>query len=372
MLSSQTLLKFFSFFIFLILFYLPFHAQAQTYKVGVGDENRFVMRNDDGSYTGFEIELWKEIAKQLNIQYEFQDVKLFPMLLEDLKTDKVDFGLWMMTIDRARSEYVRFTYPYFVSSLAILTPAKGHTFGILIRPIFKPMVLRLILTIFIIMFIFGNVLWVTEQGPNSIISKKYFPGIFQAMWCTFAIQSTIGFGDIIPRRWIARLLSIPIWICGLLLVAVITAQLLTNYTSEIYHSPIRDYRDLSGKVVASVAGTSAVETIDTLGVKKLITVPHENDLEALYPRLESGEIDAIVFDYTYLFDLKDTLKKKGKNPFLVSDRFHQQFYAIAMNKKLADANPELFEKINLKILELSDNGFIHQLHLKWFGNLDIQ
>ncbi len=368
----KTLSKFFLLLTFLLLSHFPFSLEAQTYKVGVGSENRFIIHNEDGSYTGYEIELWKEIAKQLSINYQFEEIALFPTLLEELKTNQLDFGLWMMTMDRARSDYVKFTYPYFVSSLAILTPAKGHTFGILIRPIFKPMVARLIITIFVIMFIFGNVLWFTEKGHNSIISTKYFPGIFQAMWCTFAIQSTIGFGDITPHRWLARLLSIPIWICGLLLVAVITAQLLTNYTQELYHSPIKDYRDLSGKVVASVAGTTAMDTLDTLGVKKLITVPDVDNLKSLYPRLESGEIDAIVFDYPALVDLKATLQKEGKNPYLVADRFHQQFYAIAMNRKLAEANPELFEKINLKILELADNGFIHHLHLKWFGNLEVQ
>ena len=180
------------------------------------------------------------------------------------------------------------------------------------------------------------------------------------------------FRDIIPRRWIARIISIPIWICGLLLVAIITAQLLTNYTNEAFHSPLHDYQDLNGKVVATVAGSNAVEALEDLGVKKLITVPTAADLKALYPRLESKEIDAIVFDYPAIADLADTLQKEGKRPFIVADHFHQQFYAIALNKKFAESHPELLENINLKILELKDNGFIRHLRRKWFGKLGIQ
>ncbi len=360
------------FFFILFCFLIPSSLKAENYKVGIGIENRFINQNDDGSYTGFEIDLWKEIAKQLKIEYSFQKEDLFPQLLDQLKKGEVDFGIWMMSMNRERADYITYSYPYFVSDLAILTPAYGHTIGILLRPIFKPIVARLIIMIVIVMFVSGNILWLTERGPNSIISDKYFPGIFQAMWCSFAIQSTIGFGDIIPRRWIARIISIPIWICGLLLVAIITAQLLTNYTNEAFHSPLHDYQDLNGKVVATVAGSNAVEALEDLGVKKLITVPTAADLKALYPRLESKEIDAIVFDYPAIADLADTLQKEGKRPFIVADHFHQQFYAIALNKKFAESHPELLENINLKILELKDNGFIRHLRRKWFGKLGIQ
>lgn len=335
-------------------------------------ENRFTIQNADGSFTGFEVDLWKEIAKQLNLEYHFEAVNLFPNLLDELKTGQVDFGIGMISMGRERSDYIQFTYPYFASNLGIFTAAKRHTFGTLIRPVLTPIVARIIIMICVVIFVFGNILWISERGDGSAISRSYFPGIFEAMWCTFAIQSTIGFGDVIPRRWVARLLSIPIWICGLLLVAVITAQLLTNYTNEEFYSLLKDHRDLSGKVVATVSGTMAADTLDDLGVKKLITVPTAADLQSLYPRLESGEIDALVFDYPSLAVLTENIKARKTRPFLVGDRFHEQFYAIAMNKKLAETHPELWTKINLKILELRDSGFINSLHVKWFGNLDVQ
>lgn len=343
----------------------------EIYKVGIGLSDRFIERNSDGSVSGFEIALWEEIAKNLEIKFSYQQIEPFSRVLEELKNGQIDIALAQISMSRDRADFAEFSHPYFVSSLAILTTERSDRPLVkTMRPLFTPIVGKTILIFIFIMFMFGNILWFAEQGKHSFISKHYFPGIFQAMWCAFAIQSTIGFGDIIPHRWIARLISIPIWICGLFLVAIITAQLLAAYTSEQYLSPIHNYRDLRGKVIATEEGSTAAKIADTLGSKQIILV--QENLKDLYPRLEEGKIDAIIFDYPDLANMANILKKEGRHPFIVPGQFDQQMYSIAINNKVAAANPNLLERINLQILEFKDSGFIHQLKEKWFGDLGIR
>lgn len=342
---------------------------SKNYQVGILLQDRFIERNSDNTYTGYEIELWETIAKNLNLSYSYRVISPFPKLLDELQTNDIDIGLGTISMNRERADYIDFTHSYFVSSLGILTQSeKKNSLSELLEPLLQPVIRKMILLFFLVTFFFGNIMWFAERKRHSIISANYFPGIFQAMWCCFAIQSTIGFGDIIPNRWLARILSIPIWICGLFLVAIITAQLLAFYTSEQYLSPIQNYNDLKGKTIGVVKGTLAARVADGLGAKQIIQV-NEN-LEALYPKIEKGEMDALVGDFPHLANIFKDLKTKGKNPFLAPQHFYPELYSIAINRKLSVAEPELVEAINLQVLSLRDNGSLEHLKEKWFGDLE--
>lgn len=346
------------------------HASRPPLKVGILPQDRFVERNADGSYTGFEVDLWESIAKAVGLEFRFVQIQPFSKLLDEIADGHIDIGIATITMDHERADYISFTHPYFVSSLGILARAQGQrTVLSVLYPLFRPIIGKMLLLFVFAMFIFGNILWATERGKHSIISRHYFPGIFQAMWCTFAIQSTIGFGDIIPNQWVARLLAIPIWICGLFLVAIITAQLLAAYTSEQLISPIHSYKDLRGRSVGVIEGTVAAEVVDGLGVKKVFEVP--GNLKGLYARVERGEIDAVVADYPSLADLAAELRAQGKKPYLAPQHFYQEMYSFAINRKLAEANPKLLEQINLQILTLRDNGYLDHLKNKWFADLGL-
>ncbi len=350
---------------------LPSPLLAHTYKVGIQPEDRFMIQNSDETYSGFEVELWNEIAKQLKLDFQFVLESSFPKLLEDLKDGNLDLAIATITMTYDRSQYAEFSYPYFITSLGILTKEKEQNSLIkVLHPLLKPIVGKTVILFMLVMFIFGNILWFTERQKHSIISPHYFPGIFQAMWCTFAIQSTIGFGDIIPHRWIARLLSIPIWLFGIFMVAIITAQLLTAYTNEQEFSSIHNYHDLRGKIVATVANTTSAKILDTLDVRKIILV--NGNLATVYPDIARGRVDAIVYDYPYLATIANFLKKQGSHPYLVPESFDQQMYSIALNKNISNSNPALIKNINEKILEFRDNGFIDHLKFKWFGDLGIR
>jgi glutamine transport system substrate-binding protein len=79
-----------------------------------------------GEYTGFDIELWKEIAARLNLEYKMQPMD-FNGIIPGLQTAQVDVGIAGMTITEERGKVVDFSDPYYDSGLSILVRADDDT-----------------------------------------------------------------------------------------------------------------------------------------------------------------------------------------------------------------------------------------------------
>ena len=82
----------------------------------------FEFKDEKGKYTGFDIELWKEIAKRLGLEYKMQPMD-FNGIIPGLQTSQVGVGIAAMTITDERAKVVDFSDPYYDSGLSILVKA---------------------------------------------------------------------------------------------------------------------------------------------------------------------------------------------------------------------------------------------------------
>lgn len=74
----------------------------------------------------------------------------------------------------------------------------------------------------------------TMMVASSLIFYLYEPGVYtfgDGMWLSFAIVTTIGFGDINATSLVGRLISVILGIYGILVVAVITS-IIVNFYNE--------------------------------------------------------------------------------------------------------------------------------------------
>ncbi len=78
----------------------------------------FEFRDESGNYTGFDIELWQELAKRANLQYKFQPMD-FNGIIPALQTKNVDAAIAGITISPERVAVVDFTKPYYNTGLMI-------------------------------------------------------------------------------------------------------------------------------------------------------------------------------------------------------------------------------------------------------------
>ena len=95
-------------------------GQAEELIVGCDTGFRpFVFIGSGGSYTGFEVELWRIIAERQGLDYRLIRMD-FTSLIPALVEKKIDVALGGITINAERERIIDFSYPHFHSSLRLL------------------------------------------------------------------------------------------------------------------------------------------------------------------------------------------------------------------------------------------------------------
>src|SRR5580704_7766904 len=93
----------------------------QKLIVGVAPGPPFNILNPDGSWTGISIELWREIADELGLDYEFRETDLIGNF-DGLAQGWLDVAVGPLTITERREEICDFSHAFFSSSMAVAVP----------------------------------------------------------------------------------------------------------------------------------------------------------------------------------------------------------------------------------------------------------
>ncbi|XP_057294976.1 putative potassium channel protein RPA4233 [Hydractinia symbiolongicarpus] len=74
----------------------------------------------------------------------------------------------------------------------------------------------------------GILIWFVERKRNPEISESFFKGAPTGIWCSLVTMTTVGYGDVVPKHFISRIL-ISAWILlALSLAAILTATVSEN------------------------------------------------------------------------------------------------------------------------------------------------
>ena len=113
----------------LILIIFPGVSQAEPLIIGCDHSFKpFVFKGKDGKHTGFDIDLWAAIAKDLNLEYELKPMA-FDALIPALLEKKIDVALAGMTINSGRERLIDFSFPYFESGTRLMVRADDTRIG---------------------------------------------------------------------------------------------------------------------------------------------------------------------------------------------------------------------------------------------------
>ena len=155
-------------------------SQEKSLTVAIKVLSPCVMETESG-YTGFDAELWEQIAKYLKLEFNYRLTDQWK-IFSDLVEGKADIAFSCMPITHEWEETVDFSHHYLESGMRILVLNKS-TFSIkqTLKSIFSPLVLTTLGALFVFIIICGNAVWYVEKGSR-IIDNKYFPGILEAFW----------------------------------------------------------------------------------------------------------------------------------------------------------------------------------------------
>jgi ABC-type amino acid transport substrate-binding protein len=225
-----------------------------------------------------------------------------------------------------------------------------------VKSFYSPKVVKTLTYIVLFIIICGHVFWWVERG-HKYISTRYLPGIFQAYWYVLVTMTTVGYGDIVPRSWVGRVMAFLVMLIGIGIFGWTIAQLSSAITLQKLHSDITDHWDLRDRVVATVEGTTSVTALEKLGA---VVVPAKS-IDQAYEKLLKDEVIALVFDSpTILYYARN---KGAGRVTVVGTLFDTQYYGF-----LFPQGSQLREQVNRALLKLRKNGIYDKLYSKWFGS----
>lgn len=79
----------------------------------------FEFKDSSGQYTGFDIELWDNVAKRAGLEYKFQPMD-FNGIIPGLQTGNIDAAIAAMTITPQRQEVVDMSDPYYDTGIMLV------------------------------------------------------------------------------------------------------------------------------------------------------------------------------------------------------------------------------------------------------------
>lgn len=308
-----------------------------------------------GVMVGYSIDLWKRVADEAKLDYEFKTISSVPGVIDSLRSENADVGLGALSITAERQTVIDFSYPYYKSGLRILVNAETKKSPF--RAFLKVDVFKILGLLIVAIVVHAHILWFFERRKGSdSFDTNYVQGILNALWWSVCFLITLGCENIAPTRVAGRLLAVLWMLAGVAFYSYVTATLTSTMTKDALQSEIRTVGDLQGMDVGAVAGSSAVNLLKS----NQITPRSYSDLDAACRALLTGEIKAVVYDEPLLkFYLSNNSNPKLH---LVGDLFEKQDYGFA----LVDKSPYRKE-IDRALLKLGEEGYFDELEKKWFA-----
>jgi polar amino acid transport system substrate-binding protein len=335
-------------------------AQAPTdvLRVATREVKPFVF-DEGGHLTGFSIELWQEISRQMNVKSEFIVKPSVQDLLDSVKSREATLGIAAISITAEREMELDLSQPMFDAGLQILTPIQGTSrqrLMAVIAGVLSSTALPILGIVLLIIVLIAHLVWFFERQHQAglLAHPSYFPGILEACWWAASTLATQA--DQMPRSALARITAVIWMFTSVVFIAYFTASVTSSLTLQQLRGDINGPEDLPGKRVASIRGSTSSEYLKqhAIGVTEFPKV--EEALEAL----QRGEADAVVYDAPVLLYYASHEGNGKVQP--AGAIFHKENYGIVFPSDSRYRKP-----VNEALLKIKEAGTYDRLYQKWFG-----
>ena len=126
----------------------------------------FAVQGPSGKWSGISINLWRDIATDLNLDYAFEEADL-QGLLDGLQNGRFDAAVAALTVTASREKAVDFTHALYHSGLGIAVPAK-HTSGwtAVLKRVVSTQFAGAVAILALVLFTVGFAVWLFERNLN--------------------------------------------------------------------------------------------------------------------------------------------------------------------------------------------------------------
>jgi polar amino acid transport system substrate-binding protein len=213
--------------------------------------------------------------------------------------------------------------------------------------------------VFLILVLTGHLIWLFERKRNpEQFPETYLKGVWESSWWAISTILSGGCDAKGPNALGGRIVGAAWMLVCIVFITYFTASITTIMTVNQLTSDINGPRDLPGKTVATVQGSTA----ETYLKNNRVAPKVYPSIDAAFTALGKKQVQAVVYDSPMLLY---HLKSAPPDQQVVGGLFQRQNYGIAVPQ----GSPHR-KAINEALLKLRESGVLDELNAKWFGKAD--
>jgi polar amino acid transport system substrate-binding protein len=335
-------------------------ANARKIIVAIKPAPPFVMKTEDGRWSGLAIDFLEEVARELQIGFSLTDAETTDGLIEAVANGRAQAGIAAVTITPEREKAVDFTHSYYKSGLAIAVSGQRNS-GIFdtLRALTSPPFLATVGMLVLLLLAMGALIWLVESRHNSDqFQKSPLHGIGSGFWWSAVTMTTVGYGDKTPVTPLGRAIGVVWMFAALILTAVFTAHLTSSLTVDRIAGPVSSVADLPRARVGVVGNSASNAYFERHSIR---THAFEDSLSGL-EALAANQIDAFVHDEPILrYQIIENYPGRLR---LLAQVFEPQDYGIV----LPSGSPWR-EQVNQALLKVRDSDRWSEIRRQYLGEV---
>ena len=286
----------------------------------------FAMKQQDGTWRGISIDLWRRIADRLHLRYRFLEQATVQNLIDGTAEGSFDAAMAAVTVTAARERMVDFTQPFYSTGLGVAVSMTESRWRSVLRALFSFGFFQAVLALLGIAMGVGFVIWLLERRRTEHFGGGA-KGLGIGFWWSAIAMTQAGAAQNAPATLPGRVVAIGWMIASVIAIAVFTAGITSTLTRRELQGVVHNMNDLRSVRVGALAGSSTVDYLDRQRISHRAFPSAQDGLTAL----QAGAIDAFVYDkplltWIVLHDFSTTLR-------MLDIVFDTQNYAVALPKR---------------------------------------
>lgn len=316
-------------------------ALPKTLVIGTRVVPPFAFRDGAGKWQGISIDLWRDIARSLKLDYKFVEAATVKEMIDGVVAKRFDVGVGAITVTAERQRKLDFSHPFFTTGLAIATaPSDDSPVWSQVKAMFTWEWLTVAAAVFGAILLVGFLIWLVERRSNANMDTPS-----EGFWSSLTMLLTASFTAPEPRTLAGRTLAALWVVASLVTLTFFTGVVTSALTVQSLQGRVRGLSDLPQMRVGSVTGSTGTQWMREERIRTTTYVTVIDGLNAV----ADGKIDAFVYD-------APILRYLAQNDFngriiVLPDNFAPQDYAFALPEGSPLRRPLNQELIAIKTSE---------------------
>ncbi len=349
-----TVIGTFTIFFILICFLINASNSGKVLKVATRQSPPFSFKDSTGEWKGLSIELWKEIADNLNYEYKFYETTLTDFL-KGLSEKKYDVGVAGITITSEREKILTFSQPFISSSLGIAYLQDENPWMDVLKKFLSFTFLKIIFLLIAVLLLAGFGVWFFERKKNEEFSGKPHTGLGSAFWWAAVTMTTVGYGDKSPRTVGGRIISLIWMFMSVIILTSFTAAFVSSLTiasegEKVTLTSIKNHK------IATIKNSTADKALR----KNDITPIYFNTCEEMITALDKAKVKYIIYDLPML---RYYGIKLGDNYEIIKLSKYRQDYGLA-----AQIGSDILKQVNIQLLDIIHTANWREIEKTYLGD----